>query len=107
MGSIKLYGGAKITGQVFTGDGRRAVGATVSRHPSDGLMTRNYEARTNSEGQYSLSNVAPGTYTLSAARQKQDGNPFGVIVDMKNSEVTITLVDGRDYIQDLSLGPNN
>jgi protocatechuate 3,4-dioxygenase beta subunit len=103
LGTLKLFQGARLIGQVFTGDGRRAVGATVSLHPTDGVLSRNYEARTNSEGMYSFKNLAPGSYTLSAARARQDGNPFGVIVDMKHSEVQISLVDQREYTYDLRL----
>ena len=103
VGVIKLFTGAKVNGTAFLGDGSRAVGASVSLHPTDG-SGRSYEVRTNSEGQYEISSVAPGSYKLSAARAKQDQNPFMVIVDMKKSEVEITLVDQRDYTQDLYLG---
>lgn len=103
LGVIKLFNGAKVTGTAYLADGSRAIGASVSLHPTDGTA-RSYEVRTNSDGQYTLSNVSPGSYKLSAARQKQDQNPFLVIVDMKQSEIEMTMVDGRDYTQDLYLG---
>ena len=105
LGVVKMFGGAKVTGQVFLGDGSRAVGAAVSMHPTNPTIAgRSYETRTNSEGRFNFSSVAPGSYKLSAAREKQDANPFLVIVDMKQSEKELTLVDQREYTQDLYLG---
>jgi len=107
LGAIKVYTGSRLMGRVFNGDGTPCPGATVSLHPADGVMARNYETRTNSEGKYSLSNISPGTYQVSAARPAQEGNPFGVIVDMKNTERRLALIDQRDYTEDFNLGNSN
>jgi hypothetical protein len=105
LGTIKLFKGSKVTGQVFLGNGGRAIGATVSLHPATpGIGVRSYDARTNSEGRYTFTAVAPGEYKLSAARQAQEANPFGIVIDMKQSEVAISLIDQREYTQDLYLG---
>jgi protocatechuate 3,4-dioxygenase beta subunit len=106
LGVIKLYSGATVSGTVFLPDGSRAVGATVSMHPTTpGLGGRSYETRTNSEGRYKFTTVAPENYKLSAARQAQDAsNPFGVIVDMKQSEKELPVIDQKEYTQDLYLG---
>jgi hypothetical protein len=107
LGVLRVYTGARLLGQVFNGDGSRCVGANVSLHPTDGALSRNYEARTNSEGKYSFTNLAPGAYTVSAARPAKGDNPFGVIIDMKNTEVQIVLIDQRDYTQDFNLRNEN
>jgi protocatechuate 3,4-dioxygenase beta subunit len=107
MGVLRVYTGARLMGQVFNGDGSRCVGANVSLHPTDGALSRNYEARTNSEGKYSFTNLAPGAYTVSAARPAKGDNPFGVIIDMKHTEVQIVLTDQRDYTQDFKLRNEN
>ncbi len=104
LGVVKLYHGAKVAGTCYLPDGSPAVGAQVSMHSLSGTG-KAYDTRTNSEGRYLLRSVAPGDYKISASRPDQSkANPFQVIVDMKQSEVEITVIDGREYAQDLYLG---
>ncbi|MEM7306059.1 MAG: carboxypeptidase-like regulatory domain-containing protein [Planctomycetota bacterium] len=104
IGVIKLFTGGQTSGTAFLADGSKAVGASVSLHPTDG-SGRSYEARTNSEGHYRITNVAPGSYKLSLSRPDlREANPFQVIVDMKQSEIEIAVADGGEYKHDLYLG---
>ena len=105
LGTTKLFTGAKLTGRAYLSDGSPARGAEVALNASDGNAMRNYSVRTNAEGAYSISNISPGTYRLTLSRpDRNQTNPFQVIVDMKNSEVELSLVDGGEYAQDLYLG---
>jgi len=106
LGTITMRTGAKIRGTVYGPDGRVLPGATVNVNASaGGAAGRAYEARTGTDGRYEITNVAPGPYKVSSSRKSAgSGNPFGVIIDMRNSEVELELLDGREYSQDLYLG---
>ena len=57
---------------------------------------------------FEIANVVEGNYTIHAMRPQGAGaaNPFGGIIDMKNSEVELTLVENGEYVQNLYLGEN-
>ena len=75
---------------------------------ADGNFGRNKTARTDAHGRYEFKNAAEGEYKISAARPASvlQDNPFSAIVDMRNSESNIALVDGQELRHDLFLGTN-
>jgi protocatechuate 3,4-dioxygenase beta subunit len=106
LGIVRLSAGAVIRGTVYGPDGEPLPGSDVILRPAEtnkpwGAMS----ARTDATGRYVLSNAAPGNYKLAAKRPTQPGEGgFGSIVDIKNSEVLLTLAEGGEYTQDLYLG---
>ena len=107
VGPQLLSKGAVVRGTVYGPDGREVSGAKVHLIPSDerGLMT--LEGRTDANGQFVIENAKPGNYKLSAARpQGALDNPFSAIVDLRNSELEVTVLDGGDYEFELNMGKN-
>jgi len=52
-----------------------------------------------------LKRVPPGSYRVHAARASTDGNPFGPMLDMKETERAVTVAPGQDRLQlDFNLG---
>ena len=101
---IKLSQGATISGVVFGPEGQPAPGCTVSLSRTDGRLWSNVQGRTDANGRFELRHAPAGDYKLAAARPR-DGqdSPFGSILDMKNSEVMLTIVDGQQLEQNLYL----
>ena len=106
LGRITLRAGATISGTVYDEAGQPLRGAQVQVNSVDN-PGRTRSVRTNSSGRFTVKNVAEGNYKVSAMRAQPtggDANPFFGIIDMKNSEVQLTLVEGGEYAQDLHLG---
>jgi hypothetical protein len=82
---------------------------SVFLRPTNGDPGRSLTTRSDANGHFLLKNVSPGIYKLSATRPHGDsgGSPFDAILDMRNSEVEITLADGQEYTQDLYMGSNH
>jgi len=111
IGVIRLAAGALIRGTVYDAAGKPLAGAQVTVSISDTSMagqTKFYQSRTGPDGRYVIRNVAQGQYKISAARGAgaagTNANPFGAIIDMKNSEVETTVLEGAEYVQDLYIG---
>ena len=104
IGSIRLEPGSTIRGTVYDGAGSPLSGATISILSTAEDLRTHLEGRTNSEGRYILRNVPEGSYRMTAQRPTKGGDPFGPIVDMKNSEIQIKVGRGQEYTQDLNLG---
>ena len=104
MGSIRLEPGSTIRGTVYDGAGSPLSGATIQILSTADDLRTHLEARTNSEGRYILRNVPEGSYRMTATRPTKGGDPFGPIVDMRNSEIQVKVGRGQEYTQDLNLG---
>ena len=104
MGTIRLEPGSTVRGTVYDGGGNPLSGATIQLLSTADDLRTHLEGRTDSEGRYILRNVPQGSYRLTAQRPTKAGDPFGPIVDMKNSEVQIKVGRGQEYTQDLNLG---
>ncbi|MFT5080625.1 MAG: protocatechuate 3,4-dioxygenase beta subunit [Gammaproteobacteria bacterium] len=103
QGTIRLVPGGVIRGIVYGAAGRPLAGAKLSLI---GESIYPGSPRSDSEGRFVLINVQPGNYRLSAVGPGSGsaGNPFGPIIDMKKSEVQISIFEGREINQDLNLG---
>jgi protocatechuate 3,4-dioxygenase beta subunit len=100
-----LSKGAVVQGVVHGLDGRVAAGAKVMLTPVDNNQLWSHRtSRADASGRYTIENAQPGTYKLAAARPDQNsGSPFDVVVDMRQSEIEITIDDGGQYEFDLFL----
>ena len=86
-------------------EGLACAGATVWMSPTDNNPWGSRQARTDANGDYLLKNAVAGAYKLHASRSTSArGNPFSAVVDMRNSEIEISLVDGEVYEQDIHMG---
>jgi len=105
MGKLELTKGAIVRGRVYGPDGLACAGATVWMSPTDNNPWGSRQARTDANGDYLLKNAVAGTYKLHASRSASSrGNPFSAVVDMRNSEIEISLVDNEVYEQDIHMG---
>ncbi len=106
LGLVRLAQGALVTGVVIGANGEPAAGCTVSLTSTSGKLWSNIQARSDASGRFELRNAPSGDYRLAASRPR-DGqeNPFMSILDMKNSEVQISLADGQRFEQNLYLAP--
>lgn len=104
MGVQKLSKGATVSGKVYGPDGLPAPGATVYMSPTDNDPWGSRQARTDANGTYVIKNAFAGTYKLHASRPTGGrGNPFAAVVDMRNSEIEISVNDGQEYEFDLHM----
>jgi protocatechuate 3,4-dioxygenase beta subunit len=75
--SMRLVPTARIEGMVIGSDGRPAAGSMVMALPSDSAAALGSRASsTDQEGKFSLTNIAPGRYTLIS----RGGGPGGMAV---------------------------
>lgn len=108
LGTFSLMRGATVTGRVVGPDGEPIPGANVVMHHADPGLMMSYSARTDAQGRYRLKNARPGDYKLSASRPMgPNSNPFAPVVDLRHSEIEVSVADGQDYDFQLTLGPAN
>ena len=108
MGVQALSRGAMIRGLVYGPDGEVAPGAQVLMNPIDNNHWGSLYGRTDAHGRFFLKNAKPGTYKLTASRPVgAHGNPFESIIDMRASEIEITVADGAAYEYDLYMASRN
>lgn len=102
--AVLVTSGGIVRGTVYGKDGEPLAGAAVTIRGSlgDG-PPRNYTAMTGGDGRYLIRRIAGGAYQINA-HGGAGGDVFGQIIDMKNSEVAINVVEGQEYTQDLYLG---
>lgn len=103
LGTIDLYAGATVRGTVYDVSGRPLPNARVQL--AGNSMTPQ-SAVTDDDGKYVLTNIAAGTWKLSATRpmSEAESNPFVAIIDIRASEQTLSLADGQDVTRDLTVG---
>lgn len=99
-----LIKGASISGIVYGAGKQPQPGASVQLGPADQGFEGVRKTRADGNGHYLIDNVRPGTYELSATRPSSStGNPFEAISDMKQSQVQVSVDDGKQYDVDLHL----
>lgn len=104
LGTIRMEVGGSVTGTVYDSVGQPIPNATVNLSGNALEATAFYDVRTGSDGRYSIRNAVPGQYNLHATRQMDQANPFGAIIDMNHSKVTVNVSNGTTITQDLHLG---
>ncbi|MFT5289655.1 MAG: hypothetical protein ACI82F_001721 [Planctomycetota bacterium] len=105
IGKIVLSKGGVIRGTAFLADGQVGAGVEVAVAPVNGAFGTGVRSRADAQGNFVLQNIPPGTYKLTGARSATDTeSPFIKIIDMKKSEVEITVIDGEELSVDIYLG---
>ena len=106
VGTIRMSPGATLAGTAYDASGAPLVGGTVTVANNPEAPGLTYEGRTGSDGRYRIENILPGSYQVHAQRPvgAGSGSPFDVVVDIQNSKVNVFLREGREQLQDLSLG---
>jgi len=103
IGTVSMTAGATITGTAYLENGESAAHAFVGLRPMDNQQLHNSaKVRSDADGRFVLTNVAPGQYQLSCRSATKTG--FGAAVDSQKSMVEIDVVDGGEYVQDLHIG---
>lgn len=97
--------GATITGIVRGLKGKIEPGAHVQLAPAGSDPCSDHRSvRADATGRFTLANVAPSTYRLSATRAQPSDDPFEAIGDIRRSEIEISVADGGRHELDLDLG---
>ncbi len=104
LGTLAMSAGGTIRGTVLDAAGNVMPRAQVVLRGDDGVTS--YLEYTDTSGRYVFSHVKPGSYKLSAARRSpsQGGDVFTAVTDQRNSEVSISVIDGAEVSRDLNLG---
>jgi protocatechuate 3,4-dioxygenase beta subunit len=104
IGDVRLGRGGVVRGTVFDAAGKPLSGGTVTLRITAGDVAREYSTRSGADGRYEIGSVAPGRYAISAMRPGGgDGNPFEQIVDVRDTEINLTVEEGQVTTQDLHL----
>lgn len=80
------FSGGNIKGHITTSDGKPAEFVTVS------IKELNKATRSDDQGQYSLQNIKPGTYTLKVS-----------FIGLEWQEKTVTITGGKTIVVDFTL----
>ena len=103
VGQVKLQVGGSLQGTVYNQSGAAAARAFVHLESFEGQKT--YTDRADDKGNYHFKNVRPGQYTLSATGVSPNGaDAINAIIDQRNSQVTVNVVNGREIPRDLHIG---
>jgi len=101
---VNLIKGSVVRGVVYGAGKMPQPGASVQLSPTGFGFEGHRDARTDGSGRFVIENALPGSYQLSATRPASGStNPFEAIADMKQSQVEISIEDGRVYDFDLVL----
>jgi len=106
LGSIRLVQGATVRGVVYDAAGAPLADARISVNTNKHGTVYPQQVRSDAQGRFVVTNLEPGPWTISAVRPDSDaaGNPFGPIIDMKKSEVSIVVSSGQQVTQNLTIG---
>jgi len=103
IGDVVVRSGGSVVGTVYDRAGKPLAGGYVHLRSEDPNSI--YDTRADGSGQFEFKSVRPGTYRLSASGgSNASGDPFEVIVDQTNSEISINVTEGGTVNQNLNLG---
>jgi hypothetical protein len=108
LGDLRLGRGGTLQGKLYDGAGQPIVAGMVTLEPtflpSDGSIPKRYESKSGADGGFRFANVLPGTYRILATRRSSNANnPFEALLEAKNSERQVTLIEGEVVTQDLAI----
>ena len=105
LGTIALAKGGTVRGTAFLSNGEVGAGVEITITPTSPALGTGQRTRADANGNFVLQNIPAGDYKLQGARPaKATESPFQKIVDMKNSEIQVNVVDGQEHSVDLYLG---
>jgi protocatechuate 3,4-dioxygenase beta subunit len=104
-GTITMRLGGKVSGKVFDQAGQPVARGQVHMSITDGTIVV-FDARTDSEGRFSIEHVPAGNYEISVSRVLPGGSadPFQTMAEQQASTKQVNVIDGAEITVDLSLG---
>jgi len=103
LGVFKMQVGGTVRGTVFNQAGEATPRAFVHLEAYQGEKT--YSTRADANGNYVITHVRPGQYTLSATGVATEGpQALGAIIDQRASMMEITVTDGTEVVRELKIG---
>lgn len=107
VGDLALIAGGTLKGTLYDSSGNPVVAGTVMLDPTfveEGLPYRRYDSKSGADGKFRITNVSPGQYRMSATSSSNDSSdPFGQMLEAKNSEVSVTIADNEEVTQNLTI----
>lgn len=105
LGQVLLSKGGTVRGTAFLADGQVGAGVEVSISPLSPELGTGMRTRADAEGNFVLQNIPAGQYKIQGARPaKATESPFQKMIDMRKSEIELTVVDSQDVSVELYLG---
>ena len=106
LGDLTLAAGGTVRGVLFDAAGRPLVGGSISVIADDGREGVAYSTKSGTDGKFTIANVSPGLYVISAFRTTgQEGTPLDQFLDTKNSQKSVTVTDGNTSVVEMTLSP--
>lgn len=105
LGDVRLSRGGSVKGTLYDAGGAPLPGGQVYlRMQTPGSLPQHYQVKSGVDGFYTINNVVPGTYMISATSSSLEGdNPFRDIANRKATETKIAVSEGGLHTQDLHL----
>lgn len=102
---LQLSRGGTVKGTLYDAGGVPLPGGQVHMRLADqGEVPERRDSKSDATGTYTIENIRPGTYTISATSSALDGNnPFKDIANRKATESTVVVHEGRTLNHDLHL----
>lgn len=101
VGDVKLGRGGTVRGNLFDASGKPVSSGVITLQVTDGEYQR-YTTKSGTDGKFALANVGPGRYLLTGSRGG-GGDPFGEIMNVRESQVMVIVAEGDVTTQDLRL----
>jgi len=106
IGDVTLIRGGEITGSVMDLAGQPVAGAMVRLIPESQARATlgSYETRAGGGGKYTLKNIMPGKYKLTASRQQGEMDFLGAFGDEVDRMQIVNISDGQSLRYELKVG---
>ncbi len=104
-GAVTLRGGGVLSGKVLDQAGK-PVGRGFVHVVSVDNATVGFDARTDTEGRYSIAHLPAGNYEVSAMRAApgSGADPFQSISEQQASHAQVNVIEGQESTRDLNIG---
>lgn len=105
LNEVEMTRGGIVKGTLYDAGGQPLPGGQVHmRLQDENAFPERYQTKSDASGSYTIENIRPGTYSISATSSATGGsNPFQDIADRKATESKIAVNEGRTLNHDLHL----
>jgi uncharacterized GH25 family protein len=108
LGDVVLVKGGALRGTLFDPAGKPLPGGSINLMPDDNGGGKPRTTKSGSDGKFSIENITPGRYVVSAMRAaggpSGEGNPFEQLSDSKNTQKPVTITDDNTAVVELTIG---